>query len=68
MKIAIATSNPTKIRATKYAFQQVFPEEIIDMHVVDANPAFPEQPLGEQIFQCAQARASACAALECPVP
>lgn len=64
MKISLATSNPTKLRAVTFVFEEAFPGERIDLQVSDADPTLPEQPMDEEILRCARARASACAAMD----
>ena len=64
MKIAIATSNPTKLRAVQSAFSAAYPSESVEVVLLDAELGLPEQPMGDEILQGAEARAHACAALD----
>lgn len=60
MKIAVGSTNPTKINAVKIAFGKVFPEETIEVVSMKVDSGIPDQPKGHlQTIQGAKNRAKA---------
>ncbi|SOE22823.1 inosine/xanthosine triphosphatase [Spirosomataceae bacterium TFI 002] len=58
MKVCIASKNPTKINASKAAFQLVFPDQEIDAIGISSESGVPDQPMGDsETFNGAQNRA-----------
>ena len=47
MKIAVGSTNPTKINAARIAFEKVFPNESIDVVGVKVSSGIPDQPVGD---------------------
>src|SRR5689334_5962405 len=46
MKIAVGSTNPTKINAAKMAFEKVFPSEAIEVVGAKVSSGIPDQPKG----------------------
>lgn len=46
MKIAVGSTNPTKINAAKIAFAKVFPSETIEVIGLKVSSGIPDQPQG----------------------
>lgn len=47
MKVAVGSSNPTKINAARIAFEKVFPHEVIEVVGVKVSSGIPDQPVGD---------------------
>ena len=57
-KVAVGSTNPTKIQATKIAFEKIFPEETWEIIGTSVPSGIPDQPKStEQTIQGAQNRA-----------
>lgn len=48
MKVAIGSRNPTKLEATKLAFEKVFPNESIEYVTIDAPSKISDQPMSDR--------------------
>lgn len=48
MKIAVGSTNPTKINAARIAFEKVFPQETIEVIGVTVDSGIPNQPMNHQ--------------------
>ncbi len=60
MKIAVGSTNPTKINAAKMAFEKVFPTEIVEVIGIKVSSGIPDQPQGDkQTIEGATNRAKA---------
>lgn len=46
MKIAVGSTNPTKIQAARMAFEKVFPQEKIEVVGIKVSSGIPDQPIG----------------------
>ena len=47
MRVAVGSTNPTKINAARIAFEKVFPHEIIEVVSVKVASGIPDQPKGD---------------------
>lgn len=48
MKVAIGSKNPTKLEATKIAFNAVFPKEQIEFIIKEIKSGISDQPLSDE--------------------
>jgi len=61
MIVAVATENPSKVRAVELAFREAFPAKNLDVHQVVCDSVTPEQPFDDEIQRGAVRRARAAA-------
>lgn len=61
MKIVVASTNPVKIDAVRNAWQAMFPDVVSVAEGQNPHLDLPDQPMGREVYNAAQARLDAIA-------